>query len=175
MARCQRQKNDPSTQSLHTVQQSAYDDRRTPVFILTFLKNNPTQEYHAAGFDMFLNNGVGNGSIHSRPCCEMLQIWPECFRRKPWPSSKRYLRKEVGKKSSTSSSLYYGEGDSPAERSGSSSGLLQREKKKKHTVKNAVITTLPGLVLFVGATVPGKTHDKTIAERQYAFPYPCIL
>ena len=48
-------KNDPSTQSLHTVQQSAYDDRRTPVFILTFLKNNPTQEYHAAGFDMFLN------------------------------------------------------------------------------------------------------------------------
>ena len=30
-------------------------------------------------------------------------------------------------------------------------------KKKKHTVKNAVITTLTGLVLFVGATVPGKT------------------
>ena len=49
------------------------------------------------------------------------------------------------------------------------------EKKKKHTVKNAVITTLTGLVLFVGATVPGKTHDKTIAETQYAFPYPCLL
>ena len=52
--------------------------------------------------------------------------------------------------------------ETPAERSGSSSGLLQR-KKKKHTVKNAVITTLTGLVLFVEATVPGKTHDKTIA------------
>lgn len=48
-------------------------------------------------------------------------------------------------------------------------------KKKKHTVKNAVITTLTGLVLFVGATVPGKTHDKTIAETQYAFPYSCLL
>ena len=38
-----------------------------------------------------------------------------------------------------------------------------------------MITTLTGLVLFVGAIVPGKTHDKTIAETQYAFPFPCIL
>ena len=83
-----------------------------------------------------LNNGVGNGSIHPRPYCEMLLIWPECFRRKPWPSSKRYLRKEVGKKSSTRAHLWYhGEGDSPAERSGSSSGLLQRKKEEAYSQK----------------------------------------
>lgn len=43
-------------------------------------------------------------------------------------------------------------------------------KKKRHTVKNAVVTTVTGLMLFVGATVSGHTHDKRIADEQYSFP-----
>ena len=43
-------------------------------------------------------------------------------------------------------------------------------KKKRHTVKNAVVTAITGCILFVGATVPGHTHDKRIADEQYSFP-----
>lgn len=43
-------------------------------------------------------------------------------------------------------------------------------KKKRHTVKNGVVTTLAGCMLFVGATVSGHTHDKKIADTQYSFP-----
>lgn len=33
-------------------------------------------------------------------------------------------------------------------------------KKKRHTVKNAVVITASCLILFVSQTVCGKTHDK---------------
>lgn len=48
-------------------------------------------------------------------------------------------------------------------------------KKKKHTLKNAVINGATGLILFVSSTVCGKTHDKKIADAMYSFPYKCIL
>lgn len=37
-------------------------------------------------------------------------------------------------------------------------------KKKRHGVKNLVLASLSGLILWVGATVPAKVHDKTLAE-----------
>lgn len=40
-------------------------------------------------------------------------------------------------------------------------------KKKKHTLKNGVIISTLCLILFVGATVSGATHDKKIADQQY--------
>lgn len=40
-------------------------------------------------------------------------------------------------------------------------------KKKKHTVKNAVITTSCCLILFVSQTLSGRIHDKTIADNYY--------
>ena len=43
-------------------------------------------------------------------------------------------------------------------------------KKKRHTVRNAVVTAITGCILFVGATVSGHTHDKRIADVQYSFP-----
>jgi hypothetical protein len=48
-------------------------------------------------------------------------------------------------------------------------------KKKKHTLKNAVIITASRLILFVSASVCGKMHDKKIADVMYSFPYPCVL
>ncbi len=56
---------------------------------------------------------------------------------------------------------------------------LQKEyysgKKKRHTVKNAVITCLAGFILFASLTVEGKMHDKRIADEMYSFPYACNL
>lgn len=43
-------------------------------------------------------------------------------------------------------------------------------KKKKHTVKNAVITSMSCYILFLGATVAGSMHDKKIADKQYSIP-----
>ena len=56
---------------------------------------------------------------------------------------------------------------------------LQQEKysgkKKKHTVKNAVISCMAGFILFTSLTVEGKMHDKRIADEMYSFPYQTIL
>jgi hypothetical protein len=49
-------------------------------------------------------------------------------------------------------------------------------KKKKHTLKNAVIITASCLILFVSPSVFGKTHDKKIADTMYScFLSPCVL
>jgi hypothetical protein len=48
-------------------------------------------------------------------------------------------------------------------------------KKKKHTVKNAVVTTMLCLILFVSPTLAGRTHDKHIADHYYSIPQGCTL
>lgn len=48
-------------------------------------------------------------------------------------------------------------------------------KKKRHTVKNAVICTVGALMLFISPTVCGSVHDKRIADTHYSFPYSCML
>ena len=56
---------------------------------------------------------------------------------------------------------------------------LQKEyysgKKKRHTVKNAVITCLAGFILFASLTVEGKMHDKRIADECTLFPMLAIF
>jgi hypothetical protein len=42
-------------------------------------------------------------------------------------------------------------------------------KKKKHTVKNAVITSATCAILFVSQTFSGHIHDKTIADTSIAY------
>jgi hypothetical protein len=43
-------------------------------------------------------------------------------------------------------------------------------KKKKHTVKNAVIITACCLILYVSRTFAGRVHDKTVADTAYTIP-----
>jgi hypothetical protein len=43
-------------------------------------------------------------------------------------------------------------------------------KKKKHTLKNAVVINSLCWVLFVSTTVAGKMHDKKIADTYYSIP-----
>jgi hypothetical protein len=43
-------------------------------------------------------------------------------------------------------------------------------KKKKHTVKNAVITTACCMIVYVSQTFSGRIHDKTIADIDYTIP-----
>ncbi len=43
-------------------------------------------------------------------------------------------------------------------------------KKKNHTIKHALVVNSLCLVLFVSATVTGKTHDKKLADTHYSIP-----
>jgi hypothetical protein len=43
-------------------------------------------------------------------------------------------------------------------------------KKKKHTVKNAVIASACCMIVYVSQTFPGRIHDKTIADSEYTVP-----
>ena len=43
-------------------------------------------------------------------------------------------------------------------------------KKKRHTVKNALITSAACTILFVSQTFSGHVHDKTIADTAYSIP-----
>jgi hypothetical protein len=51
---------------------------------------------------------------------------------------------------------------------------LQKEcysgKKKKHTVKNALIITVCCIILYVSRTFAGRIHDKTAADEEYVIP-----
>lgn len=143
-------------------------------FILTYLKNNPTQEYHAAGFGM-----------SQQQCGQWIHTLTEVFREAlddagMLPAStvagfKRILDERGG--DSVVHILVHDGTEREIPRP--SDPDLQKEyysgKKKRHTVKNAVITCLAGLILFVGNTVEGKMHDKKIADAQYSFPYKCVL
>ena len=51
---------------------------------------------------------------------------------------------------------------------------LQKEmysgKKKRHSVKNAVIIAACCLIVYVSRTFSGRIHDKTIADNEYTIP-----
>lgn len=143
-------------------------------FILVYLKNNPTQEYLGESFGM-AQQQCGQW-IHTltkvlHMCLDDAEMLPATTMGKF-----KKLLDERGGGDVVHELIHDGtEREIPRP----SDPDLQKEyysgKKKKHTVKNAVITCLAGFILFCGPTVAGKMHDKKIADTQYSFPYECIL
>lgn len=143
-------------------------------FILVYLKNNPLQEYHAACFGM--NQKHCNLFVHC--LTKILRLSLEAMGLVPVETDSGLSARlsELSKDGHKPVLLHDGterEIPRPADRD------LQKErysgKKKRHTVKNAVIITLSCLVVFVSHTVSGKTHDKKMADTMYSFPVPCTL
>jgi hypothetical protein len=143
-------------------------------FILVYLKNNPLQEYHAACF------GMDQKHCHSfiRVLYRILEHCLVDAGVMPAERQKEFgaILKILSEDGEPVILLHDGterEIPRPVD-----SDLQQENysgKKKKHTVKNAVIITAACLILFVSESVCGKTHDKKIADTVYAFPYPCVL
>lgn len=143
-------------------------------FILVYLKNNPTQEYHATLFDM-----------SQQQCGQWIHTLTDILREavseagmlpaSDIASFKRLLDERGG--DTVVHNLIHDGTEREIPRP--SDPELQKEyysgKKKKHTVKNAVITCLAGFILFSSLTVEGKMHDKKIADEMYSFPYACNL
>ena len=143
-------------------------------FILVYLKNNPLQEYHAACFGMGQKHC--NLFIHA-----LYRIFEQCLHDAdvmPVETQKELVPILAQLSSNGKIPVLFHDGTEreiprpadPERQQENYSG-----KKKKHTLKNAVIIDACCAILFVSASVCGKTHDKKIADTMYDFPYPCIL
>jgi hypothetical protein len=145
-----------------------------PKPLLVYLKNNPIREYHAAGFNM--DQKHCNSFIHV-----MHHILKQCLRDAdvmPADSQKEFekLLKARPVEEGLPVLLHDGtEREIPRPVDRDEQHENYSGKKKKHTVRNAVITTACCLILFVSPTVCGKMHDKKIAGTLYSFSCPCLL
>ena len=143
-------------------------------FILVYLKNNPLQEYQAACFNM--DQKHCNSFIHV-----LYRILEQCLRDAevmPAETQKEFesLLKAQGGEDCPPVLLHDGtEREIPRPADWDEQRENYSGKKKKHTVKNAVIITACCVILFASPSVCGKMHDKKIADTMYSFPYPCHL
>lgn len=137
-------------------------------FILYFLKNNVTQELMGDHFNM-----------NQSKCCQWIHCLYEILKdalkdAEVMPASNKKELASVYEKLDTeevSVLMHDGsEREIPRPVNADAQKDMYSGKKKKHTVKNAVITTLTGIILFVSQTVSGKTHDKNMADNMYSFP-----
>lgn len=138
-------------------------------FVLVYLKNNPLQEYHAACFDM--EQDMCNRFIHV--LSNILEQSLEEAGVMPVDSLKKFAKtlKTLSEENEELPVLLHDgtEREIPRPVDANEQQENYSGKKKKHTVKNAVIITACCTILFVSATVCGKMHDKKIADTMYAF------
>lgn len=143
-------------------------------FILVYLKNNPLQEYHAAVFNM--DQKQCNSFIHV-----LYHILEQCLldaEVMPVETQKEFAGLLKAEPSEDGLPIFLHDGterEIPRPVDTDEQEENYSGKKKKHTVKNAVIVTACCLILFVSPTVCGKMHDKKMADTMYSFPYPCLL
>lgn len=144
-------------------------------FILVYLKNNPLQEYHAACFSM--DQKHCNTFVHC--LTHILRLSLQTMRLVPAQTDKELSARlsELSQDGTVQPVLLHDdtEREIPRPVDYDEQKELYSGKKKRHTVKNAVIITVSCLILFASQTVPGKTHDKKMADTMYSFPVPCLL
>lgn len=134
-------------------------------FILSYLKLNPLQEAHADLFSMqqkqcneFIH---GLKTILDLTLCQLSMI--------PAITDAELQEKLVAMGDEDDKNLFHDgtEREIPRPVDEEAQSNNYSGKKKKHTVKNAIITTITCFVLFLSPTVNGKMHDKKIADTFY--------
>ena len=137
-------------------------------FILSYKKLNPIQEHHA---DLF--------SITQKQCNEYFHGLTEILKRalklaNVVPASTNVELQEILANEEIIEAKVLLHDGTEREIPRPVDDELQKEKysgkKKKHTVKNAVIIAACCLILFVSRTYSGRIHDKTIADSDYSIP-----
>jgi hypothetical protein len=144
-------------------------------FILVYLKNNPLQEYHAACFDMDQKHCYT--FVHCMT--HILRLTLDNMGLVPAQTDKELSKRlsELSKEGDEQPVLMHDgtEREIPRPVDYDRQKEQYSGKKKRHTVKNAVVITVSCMMLFVSQTVCGKTHDKKMADTLYSFPVPCTL
>lgn len=148
------------------------DIRERLAFILCYLKNNPTQEMQA---DLF--------GIEQRQCCEfvhglrtILDIALESAAVMPARTNEELQEVLSANKNETNILFHDGtEREIPRPQDDEEQKANYSGKKKRHTVKNAVIVSCCSTILFVSQTLCGNVHDKRIADENYTIPPGIVL
>jgi hypothetical protein len=148
-------------------------------FILSYLKLNPLQEQHADLFDMQQKQcyefGHGLKTILDQ-ALEQAGAVP-AQDNTALQDKLAEMRTAVAQPNSPTTPLHLlhdaTERDIPRPQDDQHQQDCYSGKKKKHTVKNAVVTTMLCLILFVSPTLAGSTHDKRIADHYYSLPQGC--
>lgn len=134
-------------------------------FILSFMKLNPLQEAHA---DLFLmQQKQCNEFIH---CLKIiLDTALEQLSMIPATTDKALQEKLALITAEKDKQLCHDgtEREIPRPKNQDAQSDNYSGKKKKHTVKNAIITNLACFILFLSPTVNGRMHDKKMADTLY--------
>lgn len=121
-------------------------------FILYLFKNNPLQEALAASFD--LSQDMANKWIHILTPIFEKATKAYQIERKAVKIDHQLCRGDTYIADAT---------ERPIQRDSYDQAHFYSGKKKMHTVKNLIITSLSGLILYLSPTVEGKCHDKPLA------------
>jgi hypothetical protein len=136
-------------------------------FILSYIKLNPLQEQHA---DLF--------GIEQKQCYEFVHGFRiildkalELVGCMPAQTNKE-LQSRLSEFEKDEKILFHDgtEREIPRPQDETQQKEKYSGKKKKHTLKNAVIISASCMVLFVSQAFCGNVHDKTIADTAYEIP-----
>jgi hypothetical protein len=130
-----------------------YEDKL--YFGLVYLKNNPLQEYHAASFHM-------KQDMCSKWLHVLLPIIEKSLR---LYQAERQMHR-LGNRLSENETVIADCTERSVQRDSNDQEHFYSGKKKRHTIKNLLLTNMLGIVVFLGPTVEGKKHDKKIADEQ---------
>lgn len=134
-------------------------------FILSYIKLNPLQEAHA---DLFLmqqkqcNEFIHCLKIILDAALEQLSMMPA--------TTDAELQKKLALITDEKDKHLLHDGterEIPRPKDEDAQSDNYSGKKKKHTVKNAIITNLTCFILFLSPTVNGRMHDKKMADTLY--------
>ena len=135
------------------------------IFILSFKKLNLIQEAQAAMFDM--TQTQCNEFIHG--LTTILEIALSDAEAMPATNEKQLIDILSIEDETNETLIHDGtEREIPRPKDSEEQKDNYSGKKKKHTLKNAVIINALCCVLFVSVTVNGSMHDKKIADLHYA-------
>ena len=140
-------------------------------FILSFLKLNPLQEHHADLFGMEQKQCYE--FIHSLKTVLDDALSLACVLPAQTDKELQKVLTTAQPQDTESAMLLLHDGterEVPRPLDAEEQQEKYSGKKKKHTVKNAVITNALGYILFTSLTFSGSVHDKKIADQSYSIP-----
>ncbi|MEZ4772830.1 MAG: transposase family protein [Bacteroidia bacterium] len=133
-------------------------------FILFYLKHNPVQEVQAEVFEM--EQAQANVYIHGLHTILQLALeQSESMPARTEADLQTALENQSGKELLHDGS----EREVPRPQDTEQQKAQYSGKKKKHTVKNAFLATMLGVIVYVSPTYAGSVHDKRMAD-SYSIP-----
>jgi hypothetical protein len=133
-------------------------------FIMYYQKNNPLQEAVAASFD--IDQGMANKWIHV-----LTPLLKKALKDYDAARDLNQLKQKL-----IPNQTYIADAtDREIQRPKYNQEEHYSGKQKCHTIKNMIVVSLTGFIVFLSTTVSGKVHDKRLAVEQFGSDKPIEL